>query len=289
MPCGKISCHCKFQKFKETIVECTRVFSDEQEQALVAYLLHAADIYYGLTPTEVRRFAYLCAVTYKLKFPTTWTVNEMAGKDWFSGFRKRHNELSIRKPQATSLARATAFNRTTVDEFFDNLSTVMERHKFEPQDIYNVDKTGITKVQTPDRVKTRRGKKQVGALVSAERGTLVTMAIAINATGNSTPPIFIFPRKTSHISFVMGLPAALEQQTVVAGCKRTISSYFLSTSLSMPNQQNSTQFFSCWTTMTLTYLQRHLISASHQESCYYLSLHILRTNCSLWTAECMGP
>ncbi|ESN93146.1 hypothetical protein HELRODRAFT_181253 [Helobdella robusta] len=35
---------------------------------------------------------------------------------------------------------------------------------------------------------------QVGSVTSGERGTLVTVAIAINAVGNSSPPIFVFPR-----------------------------------------------------------------------------------------------
>lgn len=119
----------------------------------------------------------------------------MAGPEWFSEFLKRNPSLSVWKPQATSLARAMAFNKTTVNEFFNNLATVMERHKFEPENIYNVDETGVTTVQTPDHIVATKGKKQVGALTSQERGTLVTCAVAINAVGNSVPPIFIFPRK----------------------------------------------------------------------------------------------
>ena len=39
-----------------------------------------------------------------------------------------------------------------------------------------------------------KGTKQVGALVSAERVTLVTICCAINALGNTIPPMLIFPR-----------------------------------------------------------------------------------------------
>ncbi|KAJ8395927.1 hypothetical protein AAFF_G00026350, partial [Aldrovandia affinis] len=49
-------------------------------------------------------------------------------------------------------------------------------------------------VHKPDKVVARRGFKQVGSLTSAERGTLVTLACAVSATGNSIPPYFIFPR-----------------------------------------------------------------------------------------------
>ena len=65
---------------------------------------------------------------------------------------------------------------------------------------------GITTVQKPDRIIARKGIKQVGAITSAERGTLVTIAIAINAIGNSIPPIFVFPRKRFKEHFMRGAP-----------------------------------------------------------------------------------
>lgn len=184
----------------------TRVFSAEEEATLNKYLLEAADLYYGLTPFEVRRFAYKCAVKYGVTFPEKWNDTNMAGADWFTNFLKRNPTLSIRKSQVTSLDRATAFNRTTVTEFFDNLTTVMKRHNFAPQNIYNVDETGVTTVQTPDHIVARKGKNQVGALTFQERGTLVTCAIAINATGNSVPPIFIFPKKNFKQHFIRDGP-----------------------------------------------------------------------------------
>ena len=58
-------------------------------------------------------------------------------------------DYSVRKPEATSLARATAFNRHTVGNFFDQLGDLYDRYKFEMHDIYNLDETGCTTAQQP--------------------------------------------------------------------------------------------------------------------------------------------
>ncbi|XP_071575010.1 uncharacterized protein [Temnothorax nylanderi] len=138
--------------------------------------------------------------------PASWMKNKIAGEDWFSALLKRNSNISIRKPEATIEARVTSFNRTNVELFFGNLEKVMSRHHFQPQDIWNMDETGITTVQVPDRVVARKGHKQVGSIVSAERGTLVTMACAISAIGNHIPPFFVFPRVHFKDYFIASAP-----------------------------------------------------------------------------------
>ena len=54
----------------------------------------------------------------------------------------------------------------------------MERHNLRPNNIYNVDETGVTTVQgKPSKVIALKGHKQVGNVTSAERGQLVTVQI----------------------------------------------------------------------------------------------------------------
>ena len=95
-----------------------RVFTDEQEKALAAYMITASDLYYGMSPKEARVLAYQCAVKFGVKHPVQWDKAQRVGEDWLSGFLARNPQLSIRAPEATSLARATSFNKNNVKAFF---------------------------------------------------------------------------------------------------------------------------------------------------------------------------
>ena len=169
------------------------IFNDEQEQILSDYLLQASRIYFGLTLIEFRTLSFKFAKNNNIFTPTNWRKKGMASKDWASEFFKRHLVFSLRVPDSTSIARMTSFNKTNVNAFYDNLDEVIQKYKFTPDRIYNCDETGVTTVQKPKRTIAEKGVKRIGAVVSQERGQLVTMCGTKMRPETQYPPFVYFP------------------------------------------------------------------------------------------------
>ena len=164
------------------------------ELDLVKYILQMESMLFGLSMDDVRVLALQLAEYNGLQHPFNRTVGK-AGWDWVNGFRKRHPTVVLRTPEATSGAWARGFNRPNVNNFFDLLEARIDEHAYPPTRIYNCDETSVTTVQTKAaKVLGLKGKRQVGCLTSAERGTLVTAEICMNAAGGYVPPMLIFPR-----------------------------------------------------------------------------------------------
>ncbi|KAI9555040.1 hypothetical protein GHT06_020337 [Daphnia sinensis] len=155
-------------KQKYGYAKIRQVFTDEEETILVKFLHRAADIYFGLSPLDVRKLAFQLATKMNIKTPFSWNTKCIAGPDWFSSFLKRHNSLT------------SSFNRHNCDAFFDNYDRLLTRENISLDCVWNMDETGVTTVMPPEKIVGRRGQKQIGAIVSAERGTLVTVVCAIS-------------------------------------------------------------------------------------------------------------
>ena len=80
------------------------------------------------------------------------------------------------------------------------------RYQFSPQDIYNLDQTGITTVRKPGNVVSTTGRKHVGATTSQHSEELTTLCGAISAAGTHIPPFYIFPKKKMKDNFLNGAP-----------------------------------------------------------------------------------
>lgn len=182
------------------------VFSAEFEKQLVDYALVMEKKFYGLTQMDIRRLSYQVAV--KNNHPTPFKSG-IAGRYWLKGFLNRHkNVLSMRKPTGTSFARAIGFTKEKLDTFYDILENVYSEKNYPADRIFNVDESGLSIVQSKiPKIIGRRGKKQIGALTSAERGSLITIVVCMSASGIYVPPMIIFPRKNMNLQLMKGAPA----------------------------------------------------------------------------------
>lgn len=88
-----------------------QIFTTDEEQMLVDYILTSSQMHYGLSKVNTRSLSFEYAVANGKKISKKWEETKLAGEDWLRGFLKRHPELSIRKPEAISLSRATSFNK----------------------------------------------------------------------------------------------------------------------------------------------------------------------------------
>lgn len=182
------------------------VLSSKLESQLVAYLSIMESKFFGLTRRDIKNIAYQIAIANKL--PNPFSPNkECAGKKWLKLFLKRHKEISLRKPTGTSFARAKGFTKENVHKFFDLLESLFSKYHYPADRVYNVDETGVSVVQSKQiHVLAVKGRKQVGAMSSAERGSLVTIITCMNAAGLFVPPAIIFPRKNMNVQLMKGAP-----------------------------------------------------------------------------------
>jgi len=116
-----------------------KIFTESEEKELVEYSLRASKMGFGLSSGKLRTLAYEYAKKPNKRFPhcrrgraNSWEKEKQAGKEWFRSFMGRHPELSIRKPEPTSIGHMSAFNKHNVELFYSNVHDVLIKFKFQP-------------------------------------------------------------------------------------------------------------------------------------------------------------
>lgn len=194
-------------------VEETQIIGSESdlpallETELFNYIVEMESSLYGVTIQDVQELAYELAERNNIKHRFNKT-KKCAGKKWYYAFMRRHPQLSLRQPRATSMSRATGFNKNTVNDFFSKLETIMNQHDlYDAQRIFNMDETGLSTVQKkPRKILAPKGKRQVGAITSGERGATTTAVCCASAAGFFVPPLIIFKRKLARDELRDGAP-----------------------------------------------------------------------------------
>ena len=192
----------------ETALGKSTVLGSCVEYDLVQYITGLSNRGFGLTPKDIRSLAYEYVVLNNI--PNNFDKeNQMAGKDWWSGFKNRHSAvLSVRKPEALSLSRAMCMNPVAINSYFDILGSEMKRLDVtnRPGCIYNCDESGLSLVPETQKIVAAKGSSSVYQVTSAERGVLTTVVPCYNAAGDYIPPMVIFKGKRLPENLRAGLP-----------------------------------------------------------------------------------
>lgn len=126
-----------------------------------------SSIYRGLLSKDARKLIYQFFVEYGGNCTESWKNEQAACEDWFSLFLQRHPSL-----YRCIVSTTKPFKKDDVNQFFDDLQSMLENPGFTPENIWNVD------------------EMEVGNIGNNEK---VTMVMAVNAQGDSVPPFFVLP------------------------------------------------------------------------------------------------
>lgn len=177
------------------------------EKRLVAHIQRLAKAGFAPDRQTVRHLAYQFAEKLGIKHKFSH-ITKMAGYAWLSSFLERNPEISVRQAEGLSVARAQGMSRPEADGFFKLLRQVMEEENLmdKPQNIFNMDESGIQLTNKPGKVLTTKGAKDVHVLTPHERGENITVVACCNAEGVFLPPVLLMKGVNKKKEFVDGLP-----------------------------------------------------------------------------------
>lgn len=182
-------------------------FGEENEKKIADHIKNMQSKGFPLTIGDGRSIGYNLAVKLNLKHKFN-TEKEKAGYDWLNGFLKRNPDITLRKSEGVSLARARGMNKAEVAEYFKILedSMTVENVMLEPKCIFNMDETGLQLNNRPGHVLAKKGSKAVSTITSTEKGETITVIACCNAEGIFLPPVAIMKGKNKKPEFEDGMP-----------------------------------------------------------------------------------
>lgn len=103
--------------------------SPEQETVLVAWLEHLGTTGHPVCKRTIkRRVEFMCG--------------KKPGRNWVYRFLGRHPQIILSKPSGLDPKRARAFNRPSVQKYFEKLKETIENFGIPTENIYNMDEKG---------------------------------------------------------------------------------------------------------------------------------------------------
>ena len=181
------------------------VLSQHEEEELFRVITEMAEVGFPLTRSDIRKLAFEYAEKKNLKCFSE--RKKEAGYYWFDNFMKRFPQLSVKKAENLSAARAMSVNEVRVKQWFDEYSSLLTKLGIEdsPGHLWNIDETGMQNIHDAKRVVGIAGK-HVYNITAMEKGETSTYLAGINAVGKAIPPLIIHKGKTVGKNWKNGAP-----------------------------------------------------------------------------------
>ena len=176
------------------------IFSRAEEEKLVSHISYMAEIGYGYNVSSIKYMAK----DYADPLGKNINAKEALSDNWFYRFIKRWPDIKVVRPQKLSISRAKSASRETLDKYYKELGTVLTTNglKDKPQNIFNIDETGVTSEHSPPKIICDKNIKPQN--ITSARSSTVTIIAAGNALGNSVPPYYVFPGQRWNEDFMKG-------------------------------------------------------------------------------------
>lgn len=139
-----------------------RAINEDEEEALVRYIIWMADHGFPLTRTIVKGLAQEMIKDSSRK--TLVNLQKGPSDNWWARFKARHPELTSRTPDSLDRARVLSATPEAIDRFFSLFEGIITRSNLQekPHQIWNCDETGFgDKPQSKEKVLCQKGKRHV--------------------------------------------------------------------------------------------------------------------------------
>lgn len=165
------------------------LLSAQAESELASLVKMLAERGFPLERSDIRRIAFQYG-------KINGIPGFSAGHYWFEGFMKRNPNLSLRKPESLSAARASGMNLTVVEQWFQTYTSLLHCLQIQemPSHLWNCDESGLQDHFISKKVVGVTGKSCF-QVTSGEKGETTTVLAGFNAVGTYTPTMVIFKGK----------------------------------------------------------------------------------------------
>lgn len=230
-----LSRHLRGQQSRRAARAQQQLLSPEQEEHLVQWILRSEAGGNAINHAQFREAVLLvCQVA---------NGPSKVGKDWIYRFLRRHPEVKTKIGQKLDHQRAQASTIDTIQAFFTQLQTLVSQYDIKPQNIWNMDETGIALGVCTNQTVLGTSSTNRTYVQRPENREWVSVIEAVSATGQKIRNIVIFKAQSVQITWFKAdnIPDALYTTSEKGWTSNSIGLHWL-TEVFLPETFNSDQY-----------------------------------------------